>query len=169
MDIRILAVQRFENPLQSNPRTKRMEKDRGEPPSLIVAGERGTDRILVPILRRAHRRLQDSPSHLPWNAGVSIELTLRLLDPMERRSRNWKIISVLKTLRIRLLEDRSQGDRCLAANLLGLVDALQNGHQRVSQLVVDDREAACKLCCGQEFGLGCSVIAKNLEQLLPSP
>src|SRR5437870_1484474 len=88
---------------------------------------------------------------------------------MERRRRNRNVISVLKTLRICVLKRRSQGNRCLAANLLGLVGALQNGDQRVSQFVVDDREVARELCSKQQFVLGCSVITKNVEQLLPSP
>src|SRR4051812_5994338 len=82
--IRILAVQRFEN-LRIESTNETHAEDRRELPGLVVAGERGTDRIRVPISRRAHRRLQDSPSHLSWNAGVLIELTQRRLDPIERR------------------------------------------------------------------------------------
>src|SRR2546430_13771507 len=66
-----------------------------------------------------------------------------------------------------MLEDRSQGDRRPATHLLGLVAAAKDGEQRVTQLVVDDREVTCQLSGQKEVGLGGLVIPKEVEQHLP--
>ncbi len=120
--IRVLAAQRFEN-LSLNPRTKRMQKTTVSLHPSSSLENATADCIPAPVLGGAHRRLQDPPPYFFGYAGVQVELAQRLLDPVERVSRNWEVIDLLEPLRVCMLEDRSQGDRRSAADVLGLVAA----------------------------------------------
>ena len=162
VDLRVCALQGLENLVLESGNETHAEDSR-QFPRRVVAGEDSTDRILVPFLGRARRRFQDSPSHLLRNATVDIETVERLLDRVKRAFGNWKVIVVLETVGICLLEYRAQGDRRPAANLLGLVATLHNGDQCSGQFVVDNRVVPCKPGREKEVGLRRSIIPKDVE------
>ena len=166
MDIRLLGVERLEDLLFESTNEAHAE-DRGEPPHLVAAGVCDADRILMPVLRGAHGGLQDPPPYLLGNVGVPVELAERLLEPVERGFRDREVVGILEALGVRMLKDRSQGDRRAAAHLFGPVAAAQDGEQRLNQLIIDDREITCKLGGEKEIGFRGAVIPKDVEEHLP--
>ena len=163
VDVRVRAVQRFEDLLRESANEAHPE-DGGELPEVVVAGVCGAYRVLVPVLRGAYRCLQDPPPHFLGNAGVPVELLQRLLDRVERPLRNWNVVGIPEPVQVGLFENRSQGDRRLAARLLGLIAAAQDGEQRVDQIVVDHGELTGQIHCQREIGFREPRSAKDIEQ-----
>ena len=111
-----------------------------------------TNRILMPVLGRANRCLQDSAPYFFWNVRIQIEVTERLLDPAEGLFGNRHVLGILESVQICLLQHRPKRNRCRGPQLCWFVIAVQNGEQSVGKLVVDDGEVSCQLCSEKAVG-----------------
>ena len=77
------------------------------------------DRILVPGLGCSHRCFQTPAPYFLGSAVIAVELLERVLDVMKRALSNGYIIGILKSIRVRLFQDRPKGN-CRAERAVAL-------------------------------------------------
>jgi hypothetical protein len=61
----------------------------------------------------------------------------RVLDVTERALGNGNVIRILESIRVRMFEDRPEGNCCPGAQLLWLVSTAYDHHQGIGQLIID--------------------------------
>ena len=167
MDVLILVFQRLEYLVVEAANPAHCEYC-GQLPLLVVTGVGGTNRILMPVLGRANRCLQDSAPYLFWNVGIQIEVMERLLHPLERLLGDGHVLGKLKSVQIRLFQHRPKSNRCLGAQFCRRIVAAQDRQQSIGKLVVDDSGVSCQLRGEKAVGFVDPVIGENLEQHLVS-
>ena len=156
MDLRVFAVQRFQN-LRVEAAHITHRKDRRQHPFLVAARVGFANRSRMPFVRSTNRSFHRPSPHFLRITGIEIGLMQGLTNRQEHRFANGRRIQIhqriVESLQVGLFQNRPHRNSGQSAQALRLLDVLQHGKQGRRHLIAHRDNVTGQFNCSQSLRL----------------